>query len=82
MCSRIHRPRDLIRDYGALLTESTNILDAADCKIADSQQPIANLERPFAIIADGDIAEGCSKLAIGCCELLNDANIESSIFTP
>jgi hypothetical protein len=28
----------------------------------------------FAIIANGDIAEGCSKLAIGCCELLSVAN--------
>jgi hypothetical protein len=33
-----------------------NILEAADCEIADSPSPIADLEHPFAIIASWDIA--------------------------
>jgi hypothetical protein len=66
----------------AVLSRGVNILDAADCEIADSPSPIADLEHPFAIIANGDIAEGCSNLAIGCCEVLNDANTASNIFIP
>jgi hypothetical protein len=45
-------------------------------KISIQQQPIANLEHPFAISTINsfpkkgiaiDNAKGCSKLAIGCC---------------
>jgi hypothetical protein len=38
-------------------------------QITDQQPPIADLEHPFAMIAK-DIAEGCSKSAIGGCRLL------------
>jgi hypothetical protein len=55
---------------------------AAFASVSNLQQPIANLEHPYAISQLAMIAKGCSRSAIGDGESAISQSAASSIFMP